>query len=175
MSNITFVSPKANYKEGWIYWRIRVHVEMTYLMEPPEPDYDSLRHDRYDVVTKDALRKFPEDILRVVLERPDFQFEEFLDSDSRPLTSAVWTTSQRRDSMMTFWCISSFRSAIAPLSIWRRRNVGYLGRCYERYGLPILSHIILSPSRRRSERSRRLLARAAEPPLHRRVQGDTPC
>ncbi|MDE0015870.1 MAG: hypothetical protein OXU51_06770 [Candidatus Poribacteria bacterium] len=23
-----------------------------------------------------------------------------------------------------------------------RRNVGYLGRCYERYGLPILSHVI---------------------------------
>ena len=29
----------------------------------------------------------------------------------------------------------------APVAM-ARRNVGYLGRCYERYGLPILSHVI---------------------------------
>ena len=33
-----------------------------------------------------------------------------------------------------------------------RRNVGYLGRCYERYGLPILSHVIyLRPNAGRND------------------------
>ena len=42
---------------------------MTHVKEPSEPDYETLRHNRYDVVAKDALRKYPNDILRAVLER----------------------------------------------------------------------------------------------------------
>ena len=118
-------------------------MDMTYVKEPPEPDYDSLRHDRYDVVTKDALRKFPDDILRTVLERPDFQFEEFLDSefatvDVRRMDNLV---KARLDDDEVLVHIEFQVGDSTPLDM-ARRNVGYLGRCYEKYGLPILSHVI---------------------------------
>ena len=32
---------------------------MVYIREQPDPDFASLPHDRYDIVTKDALQKFP--------------------------------------------------------------------------------------------------------------------
>ena len=116
---------------------------MTYIKEPPGPDYDSLRHDRYDVVTKDALRKFPDDILRTVLERPDFQFEEFLDSefanvDVRRMDNLVKARLADDEVLVHI----EFQVGDSALLDMARRNVGYLGRCYERYGLPILSHVI---------------------------------
>ena len=116
---------------------------MTYIKEPPESDYETLRHDRYDVVTKDALWKFPDDILRTVLERPDFQFEEFLDSefaivDVRRMDNLV-KARLADDEVLVH--IEFQVGDSAPLDM-ARRNVGYLGRCYERYGLPILSHVI---------------------------------
>ena len=116
---------------------------MTYIKEPPEPDYDSLRHDRYDVVTKDALRKFPDDILQAVLERSDFKLLEFLDSefaivDVRRMDNLVKARLDDNDVLVH---IEFQVGDSAPLDM-ARRNVGYLGRCHERYGLPILSHVI---------------------------------
>ena len=126
-----------------IHRRMEYNVDMTYVKEPPEPDYDSLRHDRYDVVTKDALRRFPDDILRTVLERPDFQFLEFLDSefatvDVRRMDNLV-KARLADDEVLVH--IEFQVGDSAPLDM-ARRNVGYLGRCYERYELPILSHVI---------------------------------
>lgn len=54
---------------------------MVYIREQPDPDFASLPHGRYDIVTKDALQKFPEDILRAVLERADFKFLEFVEGE----------------------------------------------------------------------------------------------
>ena len=126
-----------------IHRRIVYNVEMTYIKEPPEPDYDSLRHDRYDVVTKDALRRFPDDILQAVLERSDFKLLEFLDSefaivDVRRMDNLVKARLDDNDVLVH---IEFQVGDSAPLDM-ARRNVGYLGRCYERYGLPILSHVI---------------------------------
>ena len=116
---------------------------MTHIKEPPEPDYETLRHDRYDVVTKDALRKFPDDILGTVLERPDFKFLEFLDSEFatvevRRMDNLVKARLGDDDVLVH---IEFQVGDSAPLDM-ARRNVGYLGRCHERYGLPILSHVI---------------------------------
>lgn len=54
---------------------------MVYVREQPDPDFSSLPHGRYDIVTKDALQKFPEDILKTVLERVDFKFIEFVEGE----------------------------------------------------------------------------------------------
>ncbi len=54
---------------------------MIYVREHPDPDFASLPHGRYDIVTKDTLQKFPEDILQTVLERSDFEFIEFVEGE----------------------------------------------------------------------------------------------
>lgn len=116
---------------------------MVYVREQPDPDLEALPHGRYDIVTKDALQKFPEDILQAVLERTDFKFVEFVEGE--------FTTVEirRTDSLIKVQLgdelvlvhIEFQVSDSTPLEMVRR-NVGYLGRCYERYGLPILSHVI---------------------------------
>ena len=52
---------------------------MIHIKEHPDPDFDALPHNRYDIVTKDALQTFPEDILQAVLERVDFKLVEFVE------------------------------------------------------------------------------------------------
>ena len=54
---------------------------MGYVREQPSPDLASLPHGRYDIVTKDALKAFPEEILQAVMERTDFTFLEFVDGE----------------------------------------------------------------------------------------------
>ena len=116
---------------------------MIYIKEEADPDFASLPHGRYDIVTKDALQKFPEDILRAVLERADFKFVEFVEGE--------FTTVEIRrtdslikvllgDELVLVHIEFQVGDSAAPEMV--HRNVGYLGRCYERYGLPILSHVI---------------------------------
>ena len=126
---------------------------MTYLREESEPDYASLPQDRYDIVTKDTLRKFPEDILRTVLERADFEFLDFLDGEFtivevRRADSLIKT--RLGDQVVLVHIEFQVGDSTNPDMV--RRNVGYLGRCYERYGLPILSHVIyLRPNAGRND------------------------
>lgn len=116
---------------------------MVYIREQPDPDFASLPHGRYDIVTKDALQKFPEDILQAVLERTDFKFVEFVEGE--------FTTVEirRTDSLIKVQLGDELVLVHIEFQVgdstdveMARRNVGYLGRCYERYGLPILSHVI---------------------------------
>ena len=104
-------------------------------------------------MTKDALQKFPEDILQAVLERTDFRFIEFVEGE--------FTTVEIRrtdslikvllgDELVLVHIEFQVGDSAAPEMV--RRNVGYLGRCYERYGLPILSHVIyLRPNAGRND------------------------
>ena len=126
---------------------------MIYIREQPDPDFASLPHGRYDIVTKDALQKFPEDILQAVLERTDFQFIEFVDGEFT--TVEVRRTDnlikvQINDELVLVHI--EFQVGDSTNLEMARRNVGYLGRCYERYGLPILSHVIyLRPNTGRND------------------------
>ena len=116
---------------------------MVQIRQSPDPEVASLPRDRYDIVTKDALHQFPEDILRAVLGHGNFQFLGFEDSE---LTRVEV---RRTDSLIKVRLgdtpvlvhIEFQVSDSAPINMVRR-NVGYLGRCYERYGVPILSHVI---------------------------------
>ena len=116
---------------------------MVQIRQSPDPDVASLPRDRYDIVTKDALHQFPEDILRTVLGHSNFQFLGFEESE---LTRVEV---RRTDSLIKVHLgdvlvlvhIEFQVSDSAPIDMVRR-NVGYLGRCYEKYGLPILSHVI---------------------------------
>ena len=116
---------------------------MVQIRQSPDPEVASLPRDRYDIVTKDALHQFPEDILRAVLGHGNFQFLGFEESE---LTRVEV---RRTDSLIKVRLedtpvlvhIEFQVSDSAPINMVRR-NVGYLGRCYEKYGVPILSHVI---------------------------------
>ena len=126
---------------------------MIHVREQSDPDFSSLPHGRYDIVTKDALQKFPEDILQVVLKRADFQFIGFVEGE--------FTTVEIRrvDSLIKVLLGDELVLVHIEFQVgdstdieMARRNVGYLGRCYERYGLPILSHVIyLRPNAGRND------------------------
>ncbi len=116
---------------------------MIYIKEPPEPEYESLPHDRYDIVAKDALQKYPDDILRAILERDDFTFIELLEGEFATVevrrVDGLIKARIGNDDVLVH--IEFQVGDSSPLDM-ARRNVGYLGRCYEKYGLPILSHVI---------------------------------
>lgn len=116
---------------------------MIYVREQPDPDFASLPHGRYDIVTKDTLQKFPEDILKTVLERADFEFIEFVDGEFTTIeirrTDSLIKV-QLGDELVLVHIEFQVGDSTNPEMV--RRNVGYLGRCYEKYGLPILSHVI---------------------------------
>ena len=116
---------------------------MIYVREQPDSDFASLPHGRYDIVTKDTLQKFPKDILQTVLERSDFEFIEFVEGE-------LTTVEVRRTDNLIKVLLGDelvlvhieFQVGDSTDLEMARRNVGYLGRCYERYGLPIFSHVI---------------------------------
>ena len=116
---------------------------MIQFRESSDPDVASLPRDRYDIVTKDALHQFPEDILRTVLGHPDFEFLGFEESELTRVevrrTDSLIKVRLGDDVVLVH--IEFQVGDSAPLAMVRR-NVGYLGRCYERYGVPILSHVI---------------------------------
>ena len=113
------------------------------IKEKSDTGPSTLPHNRYDIVTKDAIKTFPEDILQTVLTRSDFRFLELIESE--------FTTVEvrRTDSLIKVLLDDEivlvhieFQVDDSSTVNMVRRNVGYLGRCYEQYGLPILSHVI---------------------------------
>ena len=54
---------------------------MIYLREQVEFDYATLPHNKYDIITKDTIKTYPQDILQSVLARTDFTFLEFVDGE----------------------------------------------------------------------------------------------
>lgn len=101
------------------------------------------------------MKAFPEERLRAVLERTDFTFLEFVDGEFT--TAEVRRTDSlikvKRDDELVLVHIE-FQVGDCTAIEMVRRNVGYLGRCYERYGLPILSHVIyLRPNAGRNDAS----------------------
>lgn len=61
--------------------KLEYNICMRYINEQSDPDFASLSHSRYDIVTKDALKAFPEDILQAMLEQVDFKLIEFVEGE----------------------------------------------------------------------------------------------
>ena len=110
--------------------------------EQADSGYTSLPHDRYDIVTKSTLKSYPEDILRKILERTDFTFLEFVDGEF-PNVEVRRTDSLIKVLLDDQLVLIHIEFQVDDSAVdMTRRNVGYLGRCYEKYGLPVLSHVI---------------------------------
>ncbi len=116
---------------------------MIYLRDQTDPDYTTLPHNKYDIITKDTVKSYPHDILESVLARTDFTFLEFVDGefvtvDVRQTDSLIKV--RLGDEIVLIHIEFQVSDSTSPDMV--RRNVGYLGRCYEMYGLPILSHVV---------------------------------
>lgn len=126
--------------------------QILFFREQSDSDSASLPHDKYDIVTKDVLQKFPEDILKTVLERADFKFIEFVKGEL-PIVEVRRTDSLIKVLLDDQLVLIHIEFQVDDSAVdMTRRNVGYLGRCYEKYGLPVLSHVIyLRPNAGRSD------------------------
>lgn len=107
------------------------------------PEKHALPHQRFDIVAKDAVHMFPEDMLGFLMRGVDVEFLEHLESElmtveKRQMDSLIKV--RLDDKVVLVHC--EFQTSDSRHLDMVRRTVGYLGRCYERYGLPIFSHVI---------------------------------
>ena len=111
--------------------------------EQPTTGEIILPHQQFDIVAKDPFYAFPEDMLQFLIGRHDFEFVEHVDTN-------LTTVEVRHMDILTKVMVDQqevlIHCEIQTDDSWQpnmvRRNVGYLGRCYERYGLPIYSFVL---------------------------------
>ena len=112
-----------------------------------------LPHQRFDMVAKDVVYTFPEDMLAFLIRDCDIEFVEHLESE---LTTVE---ARQMDSLMKVLLDGEevlvhceFQTTDSTHADMVQRTVDYLGRCYGRYGLPICSHVIyLRPNAGRND------------------------
>ena len=119
----------------------------------PASETTDLPHQRFDIVAKDVVYTFPEDMLGFLMEGEDIEFLEHLDSElttveARQMDSLIKVLLDGEEVLVH----CEFQTTDSTHADMVRRSVGYLGRCYERYGLPIFSHVIyLRPNAGRND------------------------
>ena len=106
-------------------------------------DAVNLPHQQFDIVAKDPFYVFPEDMLRFLMNRFDFEFIEHVDSnlttvEVRHMDVLIKVRLEGQPALIH--CEIQTDDSRSPNMV--RRNVGYLGRCYEKYGLPIYSFVL---------------------------------
>ena len=102
-----------------------------------------LPHQQFDIVAKDPFYVFPEDMLRFLMDRLDFEFIEHVDSNLTTVEVRhmdILIKVMLEGQPVLIHCEIQTDDSVQPDMV--RRNVGYLGRCYEKYGLPIYSFVL---------------------------------
>ena len=104
---------------------------------------EALPHQRYDIVSKDIFGAFPEELLRQFTKIPELKFIEQLDTElptveirRMDILAKVLIDDQEVLVHIEFQVSSESASEIV------KRKIGYFGRCFEKYGLPILSYTV---------------------------------
>ncbi len=104
---------------------------------------EALPYQRYDIVSKGIFAVFAEALLRHFTNIRNLEFIEHLDTE-------LPTVEIRRMDILAKVRINGkevlvhieFQVSSQPETEIVKRKVGYIGRCYEKYGLPILSHTV---------------------------------
>ena len=102
-----------------------------------------LPHQRFDIVAKDPFYTYPEDMLQFLMGNKDFEFIEHVDTnltnvDVRQMDILVKVLIDEQPALIH--CEIQTDDSVNPNMV--QRNVGYLGRCFEKYGLPIYSYVL---------------------------------
>ena len=109
----------------------------------PEPNEINLPHQKFDIVAKDPFYTFPEDMLQFLMNGTDFEFVEHVDSNLTTVEVRhmdILIKIRLDGQPVLIHCEIQTDDSVQPNMV--QRNVGYLGRCYERYGLPIYSFVL---------------------------------
>ena len=106
-------------------------------------DEINLPHQQFDIVAKDPFYNFPEDMLHFLLNGNGFEFIEQVDTnlttvEVRHMDILVKVLIDEQPVLVH--CEIQTDDSLNPNMV--QRNVGYLGRCFEKYGLPIYSFVI---------------------------------
>ena len=115
-----------------------------------------LPHQRFDIVAKDVIHAFPEDILGFLMPTSDIEFLEHLESEfttveARRMDSLIKVNLDGEEVLVH----CEFQTTDSTHADMPRRTAGYIIRCCERYGLPICSHVIyLRPNAGRNDPGR---------------------
>ncbi|MDE0482615.1 MAG: hypothetical protein OXI67_08575 [Candidatus Poribacteria bacterium] len=102
-----------------------------------------LPHQRFDIVAKDPFYTFPEDMLQFLMGGDDFEFIEHVDSSLTTVEVRhmdILIKVLRAEKPVLVHCEIQTDDSTHPNMV--QRNVGYLGRCFEKYGLPIYSFVL---------------------------------
>ena len=119
----------------------------------PAFETTDLPRQRFDIVAKDVIDTFPEDMLSFLMEGWDIEFVEHLDSElttveTRQMDSLIKVLLDGEEVLVH----CEFQTTDSTHANMVERTVDYLGRCYGRYGLPIFSHVIyLRPNAGRND------------------------
>ena len=102
-----------------------------------------LPHQRFDIVAKDPFYTYPEEMLQFLMGNKDFEFIEHVDTnltnvDVRQMDILVKVLIDEQPVLVH--CEIQTDDSVNPDMV--RRNVGYIGRCFEKYGLPIYSYVL---------------------------------
>ena len=109
----------------------------------PASQTTDLPHQRFDRVAKDVVYTFPEDMLAFLMRDCDIEFIEHLESELTTVEARQMDSLMKvmlDDEQVLVHC--EFQTTDSTRVDMVKRNVGYLGRCYEQDGLPIFSHVI---------------------------------
>ena len=104
---------------------------------------ENLPHNRYDIVSKDIFGTFTEDLLRRLTNIHDLKFIEQLETELLTVEIRRMDTLSKAevDGKEVLVHIEFQVSHESTLEILKRK-VGYFGRCFEKYGLSILSFTV---------------------------------
>ena len=113
------------------------------VVTPSISEKRALPYQRFDITAKDPVYMFPEDMLGFLIPGAVVEFLEHLESElitveKRQMDSLIKVRLDGK--VVLVHC--EFQTGDSRHLDMVRRTVGYLGRCYERYGLPIFSHVI---------------------------------
>lgn len=109
----------------------------------PASEEPTLPHQQFDIVAKDPFYVFPEDMLQFLTNRQDLEFIEHVDSNLTTVEVRhmdILIKVQLDGQPVLIHCEIQTDDSRNPDMV--RRNVGYLGRCYEKYGLPVYSFVL---------------------------------
>ena len=105
--------------------------------------FENLPHNRFDIVSKDIFGTFDEDLLRKLTNIPGLKFVEQLETELPTVEiRRMDTLSKAEIDGREVLVHIEFQVSRESTPEILKRKVGYFGRCFERYGLPILSFTV---------------------------------
>ena len=109
----------------------------------PEIDWAAIPGQKYDITSKSVFRAFPQDVASYLMNDPTLKFIEFIDSglplvETREMDILMKVEIRGRLTLVHF----EIQAAESTHQRMVRRTVGYIGRGYEKHGLPVRSHVI---------------------------------